>query len=250
MNSALQRLMVGAAVAVTIFASPRQCHAALASGWELLETTEALAVGGIQWKGVPLGSFDFGGQVGTRPVGTADSVIRRELISVGFDDTEVHHLVVEALQWVSLSPFDAGAGMDVHYLTLSSPTPGGRLHTFIGWDGQGIGPVCDHSLEVEFSVRKGALDGPIVRFGATRLGMIDMGWSAQTPSGALALSGLNESFWVAGDTHFGLGAGDIQTWTHRYAVPEPRAISIVAALALASWGIGRRIRRNATLDRG
>lgn len=244
MHATFRQLIQVTATLVVMCAGCQQVNAAIASGWELLETTHVLTLEGIQWKGVPLGTFDFGGQVGVREVGTADTVIRREFESETWPDQVCYNLVVEALQWVSVNPFDAGAGQDLHYITLSSPTGGGRLNTFVGWDGQGVGPVCDHSVPIAFEVRKGALDGPVVRFGSAWLGMMDMCWSAQSPTGALVLPGINDAFWVGCDTHWGAGRGDVDTWAHRYAIPEPRTMSIIVAIVLAGWAIGCRARRN------
>lgn len=247
MHAKFRQLIQATATLVVMCAGCQQVNAAIASGWELLETTHVLTLEGIQWKGVPLGTFDFGGQVGVQEVGTADTVVRREFVSEGLNQFETHYLVVEAMQWVSLSPFDAGAGLDLHYITLSSPTGGGRLNTFIGWDGQGIGPVCDYLLDFEFEVRKGALDGPVVDFGLTRFAALDMCWSAQPPAGALVLPGVNDAFWFGWDALSPMG-GDIWTWRHRYAVPEPQATAIFMIVALAGWVVGRRVRSNRTLD--
>ena len=47
------------------------------AGYDLLETVAGTTFGGVASQGVPLGSFNFGGTIGTQAVGTTDTIVHR-----------------------------------------------------------------------------------------------------------------------------------------------------------------------------
>ncbi|HOY58071.1 MAG TPA: hypothetical protein PK640_08025 [Verrucomicrobiota bacterium] len=249
MLRACRRIIYRAVAGLCFLVHVQALHGSVPAGWELLETLSGTQAWSYQttllgesWRGVPLGTFDFGPAYGVRSVGTADTIIRRDPVACGEDECspEYSTLVVEAMQWVSVSPFDAGSGLDYHYLTLQSaravpgPASTGHIAEYPGEDG----PLCDHGLSLAFDIRIGSLDGEIVQSGTASLIMMDWPYDGP-PAGALVLPGINDGFWLQADAHYGYG----DMWAHRYAIPEPGAAALLAALALAGWNGTRRTTR-------
>src|SRR5437867_902756 len=46
-------------------------------GFDLFTTLQPTAVGGFQFQGLPLGTFNFGGSVGLQSTGATDTIIQR-----------------------------------------------------------------------------------------------------------------------------------------------------------------------------
>jgi hypothetical protein len=248
------RLLLGACAVLVLLAHPLSSTclgAAVSSGWELLATDGAfthLPIGGNQeFQGAPLGTFDFGGSIGVRPVGNADAILRRTLVSSD-EWGSTYELQLAALQLMSVSPFDGGAGVDHYYITLAEPGVGTM---FVWYPGGMQIPDCanpnsdsvyDSSLEVGLNLRKGSVTGPIVESVGTQWSNMDCAWMFAPPDGALVIPGVNEGFWASccpPPKHF-LVVGSSGQYGAYYAVPEPRHFALSVAVMLLAGGLVKR----------
>lgn len=160
----------------------------VAPGYDLFATPDGsrvaidAAVAGVPlltFRGVPLGSFDFG-RLGVRSVGTADTVVQRldqataasprvriELVGLLLESTNVPGWFV-TLQ-------SARSATDVPVAALGLPSTG---HLDIAFDRVGKSGTLTSELLVNYDVRRGAPDGPIVFSGGTGMGFVatDIVW--------------------------------------------------------------------------
>lgn len=187
---------------------------------------------GIQpFKGVPLGTFDFGsGPVNT---GNTDTIVRRLADASPANPTIPIQLV--ALQFMSVNPING----NFLFITLQSDRGGpaslGLMTINFGPEGIPHG-TFDSTLSVFFDVRVGSLDGEIVFSGNKTLTAFDIPWSHFPPPGALTIIGVN--FLLNGqnqlndffprDTIMHVNPdGSMHTVTTA-GVPEPATMSLLA----------------------
>jgi hypothetical protein len=109
---ALLALLLGT---LAIFASPSDGRADLTvdQGYDLLHTLPGTSFMGVDFKGVPYGTFDFGAPFGVQNVGNADTIVHRlsdaTVPAPGMSaaiDTELVGLQLE-----STAPTDFGLGL-------------------------------------------------------------------------------------------------------------------------------------------
>ena len=134
----------------------------IGAGWDLFRTLDGTQFGGVDFEGVPLGQFDFGGTIGVMNTGNADTIVQRldPAIVGGAGQTDTIDIELVALQLRSVDPVDLGAGLDFYYVTLSDdPLSLGTMDiTFDDMEGG----TFDANFDVFFDVRIGKLDGPII----------------------------------------------------------------------------------------
>src|ERR1044071_8952287 len=100
----------------------------VAPGYDLfradpLDTVFGSASSFAPFKGVPLGSFDFGGTVGVQNTGTTDTIIKRTAPGSpgALPGTVGVPIQMVALQLQSVQPFNFnGNGVDNYFVTLQS----------------------------------------------------------------------------------------------------------------------------------
>jgi hypothetical protein len=205
------------------------------------------------FEGVPLGFFDFG-SLGVYDTGNADTIIERVHDASG-PGTILIAVRMLAMQMVSSTPIDVGAGLDLHYLTLQ-PTPSrGVLEVTEDPTSHGPPPpfhgVANHDpLNWRFDVRKGSLTGPVVLSDSKVLTSAATLWSHFSPPGALLIDGLN--FRLNGVDEqsdiflepFALSNADGTTILMSTALPEPASFTLVGAGLIGLAARCRRWRRH------
>ena len=163
---ALVALLATAPAASATSAGPR-----VARGYDLFRTPDGSSLGVVvagtlmTFEGVPYGSFDFGSR-GVHETGTADTVVRRLDVATPAHPSVRIELV--GLQMVSTN-------VPGYYVTLQSARPLGlpSIGTLdFEFDTEGIGGLLSSELLVNYDVRYGALDGPIVATGSTGMGFV------------------------------------------------------------------------------
>jgi hypothetical protein len=266
MGSKLTRRSVILGILLTVFTvafpSVSQADPLVLRGYDLFATVPPTKVNlgpaGVQeFKGVPLGTFDFGS--GPVDTGNADTIVQRLGDASPANPTISIQLV--ALQFMSVNQFDLGAGTNFHFITLQSdrggPASMGLMTINFGPEGTPHG-TFDSTLSVFFDIRVGALDGPIVFSGSKTLSVIGAPWSHfPSPPGAILIPGVN--FLLNGQNQlndfFAIGRvmhvnPDGSMHTVEAAVPEPATLSLLAAGIAGFAARARAYRRRKAGDSG
>jgi hypothetical protein len=240
------------------FCAPRFTSAALVSvapGWDLFESRPSTTFAGQPFTGVPLGTFDFGGTIGVKEVGNADTIVHRQsLASVDPFPNAAPPIPIElvALQLVSVNPIDLGAGLGLYYVTLQSvrggPASTGQMT--ITFDNPN-GGTFDSFFDVFFDIRLNDLSGPIVLSDVLSLTSNDVPWNRTPDPLAVQILGVNrylngadaqEDFWPVTpftEQHPQGAAHVVQT----ASIPEPSSLLLVGVGSLISLGWRLRRRR-------
>jgi hypothetical protein len=240
------------AISALMGVSVANASTTVSAGYDLLTTLPGTSFGGVAYTGVPLGTFDFGGTIGTLSVGNADEIVRR--LSFADSGTPIATELL-ALQLVTTAPVDLGLGTGFYFITLQSArggpaTLGQRTITF-GPEAPAGSPhgTFDSFFDVFFDIRLGSLSGPIAISGDTLLTSSAVPWNHFPTSGALELSGVNtfldgndrdRDFWP--DPFDPIGPAG----RHRVmvaSIPEPATYSLLTIGLMACFGYSRRIRR-------
>ena len=168
------------------------------SGWDLLQTQPSTqSPMNTFWLGLPLGTFDFG--QGPTSVGTAtDTILLRlgDAVDPGGLSPVNLSVSIAALQWVTPAPTHLyGGDLGLYYLTLQSlrggMNSGGTLVITFDPTAEQQGTFTS-SLNLNYDVRFGALDGPIVASDSLVLVAYDVPWSHLAPTGATLIDGKND----------------------------------------------------------
>ncbi|MDB5821361.1 MAG: putative exosortase interaction protein [Herminiimonas sp.] len=183
----------GIAVFAILSGSVANASTTVNAGYELLTSLPGTVFGGVPYAGVPLGTFDFGGTIGTQSVGNADEVVHR------LSDTSGTPIATQllALQLVTTVPVDFGLGTGFYYITLQSARGGpaslGQRTIFFGPEAPAGSPhgTFDSFFDVFFDLRLGSLNGPIAISGDSLLTANAVPWSHFPSPGALELNGVN-----------------------------------------------------------
>ena len=161
--------------AVPAAAGPRPAARSVAPGYDLFYTpangsrfgvdTAVAGVSVMTFKGVPLRTFDFA-NVGTRRVGATDTIVRRL-------DTATPAKPRVRIELVGL--LLESTNVPGYFVTLQSARPlvlpsTGTLD--ISFDLAGKGGMLRSELLVNYDIRYGAPDGPIVYTGSTGMGFV------------------------------------------------------------------------------
>lgn len=219
----------------------------LLPGFDLFRTTGPTNFAGVDFEGVPLGTFDFGdGNVG---VGNADTIVERlDPAEVGSPPgTDTIDIELVALQLRSVTPVDLGAGSDFHYITLQLVTPStGTMD--ITFDSSGNFGTFDSAIDVFFDIRIGALHGTIIFSDVLNLSSSNVFWDRNPPPGAVLIAGVNHL--LAGDSSEDFfpepfteshPSGAQHSVTH--ATPEPTSLIVWLLLGTVGLTIGYRRRQ-------
>lgn len=263
-------------------ATPAGAEIIVADGWDLQRTSVPESnFMGIPFEGVPLGSYDFGGAIGVQATDTTDTLVHRLQDAVpGLDgvaggslffptppapDTGIIEIELVQLQLRSIDPFDFGAGLDFHYVTLQSihggPSSLGEMQ--IQFNPDGGGGTFDSVFPVFFDLRIGALNGPIIFSANLQLSLNPpMPWGRIPPPGALMIDGVNRFLAGPLDPHHdfwpgvhpdGSSAGCMPHSEQDIAIhctivtPEPATLALLAVGMFL--GLPRRARHSRTSTR-
>jgi PEP-CTERM motif len=255
------------ALAATLFTSPESRAGTtfqVAQGWDLFQTdaTATTFPGLGNLMGVPLGTYNFGtapdgNVVGVQPTGPTDTIIQRLQTAIAPTQTAgamtTINLQMVALQLETVTPVNfMGLGLDNYFITLDPGTPSTGTMT-ITWNASGLGGTFSSSLNVDFDIHKGSLNGAVINPGGTTLTLTSSGttWSDLPPAGATQITDVNQylsgksgdrtqDFWVnpgpivethpTGAMHTAVEAGSLLS-----TVPEP---SSLVMLSLGVFGVG------------
>jgi hypothetical protein len=226
-----------------LMACPSICRAGdvIHSGWDLFPTVYA-RFQGVEFQGVPLGTYTFGPNGGypggTYAVGNADTIIYRSSNITNLHSGPVPFTAeLVAMQLRSVNQVDFGAGLGYYYITLQSDR-GGPVSSSTGLMDFDNGMFTDQLTDY-VDVRFGALTGPIVLTAVCALINDGATWTP-TQLYQPAIPGVNYElagpgitsmdFWVPGVTHW-----DGVNWANVHIVPEPSGLALfcVAVLCLA-----------------
>lgn len=190
----LRALALGLLVAAAI---PCRASVTILPGFDLFETTAPTTFNGVPFVGVPLGTYDFGG--GPVATGTTDTIVERLGPAIGPAPATIPIELV-ALQLVSASPVDMGAGLGLYYITLQSnrsggdPPPGpsstGQMLINFGPEGMPHG-TFNSFFDVWFDLRYTALNGPIVFSNNLTMTSNNVPWSHIADPNAPLINGVN-----------------------------------------------------------
>jgi hypothetical protein len=217
--------------------------ATVSPGFDLLTTLPGTILAGTAFNGSPLGTYNFGGAVGTQNTGSTDTIVQRNSSSTVASPPGTAPAVpieIVALQLVTAAPADFGLGVGTYYLNLQSArggpaSIGQQTITFTS----STGGTFDWFVDLYYDLRLGAANGPIALSNHELLSAFGVAWSSNPPAGALLITGANS--FLDGSTH----SQDIYAATSLRAcdqrgdsclvggpssdVPEPGTSAIVAA---------------------
>lgn len=263
----LASLCVPAAIALTVMA-PTIVRAAVVCvdgnvcpGYDLFETAAGTSFDGISFRGVPLGTYNFGGTIGVQNTGAADTIIERmSTVAAPSGTTDLSML---ALQLVSTSQqFVPGLGTGFLYVTLDKTLEATVNNTSANTMTISIpsptGGTFSSSLDVFFDVTFGSPSGPNVDAGLgaacnlqsdgsceAQLSSSGALWSHTAPGDLVVPSIDGVNYLLDGvDTSGDFWPGVI-TERHSFAVhvvtdtPEPGTLVLLGS-ALFGFGLLRR----------
>lgn len=232
----MKRLVLFSLCVLFATSSVSQASLEASAGWDTFMTSTAylnLGSGPIAFEGVSLGTYDFGGTIGSQNTGDVDTIVKRiDPASVAGDGlTDTIDIEIVALQLVSVGQLDLGAGLDYHFATLQTgQSSGGTMDiTFDDADGG----TFDSFFDVYFDLRIGSVTGTILFSGSKTFTSSDIEWERGPVDDLLVpeidnvnryLAGpgdRSEDFWVPSAFH---DAGDGST--HTVSTPEPATLCL------------------------
>jgi len=176
------------AVVVTLFAAGASTVRAdtVDPGYDLFQTFGPTNFQGVNFTGVPLGTYNFGS--GPVYVGNADTIVQRQSVVdlPGIGSTGTTPIQLKTLQlkntagppmFVTLDPANPSLGQ----MTITETTQTGTTH----------GGTFDSFFDVFFDVHTGSLTGPIVSSGNFVLSASACPWSNVPPTGGVLINGVN-----------------------------------------------------------
>jgi hypothetical protein len=184
--------LAGALVAIIATTSPSSATPlpTVAPGYDLFSTTDGSSLGIalvvdhtlVTFRGVPLGSFDFG-DAGVHATGATDTIVHRLTAA-----TPEHPQVAVEVVGLMLE----SSNVDGYFVTLQSARLGGLPSTGtldFTFARDGVGGLLRSELLVNYDVRYGAPDGPIVATGSTGMGFVadHVLWSDSTKSSPICV---------------------------------------------------------------
>jgi hypothetical protein len=254
---------------IALFTSPVANADNVFAGYDLFTSVSpGTTFGGVQFQGVPIGNFNFGGTIGVQPVGVTDTIVHR-LTSTGNQPpggSATVSLAMLDLQLMSTVPANFGLGVGIYFITLQSmrsaaeggPGPATTGQITINFANPTPPPTAvdgtfSSFFDVFFDVRLGSLTGPIAQSGDLVLTNGGASWSHTPLPGAILINGVNSN--LNGQDHtndFFIIPPLVETHptgaTHTVTeagvpVPEPSALALMAAGAfamLSAWKLRRR----------
>jgi hypothetical protein len=200
-------LLTSGIMSIAVLLIPIESRAdTVLAGYDLLQTvTPGTSFNGVDFEGVPLGSYDFGGMIGVKAVGNTDTIVHRlSDATAAPGGNAMIPIELLALQLVSVMPTDFGLGVGFYYITLQSarggpastgnmtinfadPTPGGPPPE------QPVGGTFTSFFDVFFDVRLGSLDGPIALSANLVISNDGTPWSHYPDPQAVTVDGVNSN---------------------------------------------------------
>jgi hypothetical protein len=155
------------------------------AGYDLLTAVPGGATfDGINWQGVPLNTYNFGGSIGVQNVGNTDTIIQRLAAATVPGTVSVQ---MDALQLESAVPAFGG---NYAYITLDPNYTSVGTLTIESLPSAGSPGTFNDYFNVYFDVRYGSLSAPIEETDGVALTGAGF-WSNDAPPGALTIPGVN-----------------------------------------------------------
>jgi len=269
MRSSKSSFFAGLIASVALLGAPGLSHAEFTvnPGWDLWDTQPGTTFVAdsteIPLQGVPLGTFDFGGAIGTQFVNGTDTIVRRTepAIVSGAGETAVIDIEMVALQLRSVDPVDlsafGGTGTEFIFVTLQEAVAStGIMSITFGEEPTGPPPTqpvhgtWESEINVAFDVRAGSLMGDILASDTLTLSSSNNFWSHLPPAGAVEIRGVNTflngqnrdtDFWPTSATGgLALVEESHPTGTRhlvRPTVPEPSSVVLVSLGGIGAAGV-------------
>ena len=250
---------IAAAITLMGLTGATESHASLVvnPGWDLLYTDSSSTVGyapGQAFQGVPLGTYNFGGTIGSQNVGGADTILRQlssasVITTPGSASIPIELVAMQLQSTVQINVNDRG--LDFYYITLQSarggPASVGQMEiNFAAEEGQPHG-TFESSIDIFFDVRKGSLTGEIIMSDHFPMASVDVTSWQHAPTGPIAIDGINHNlngvdtdtdFWPSTSLFlFEQNFSALHNW-NASPVPEAStniAIALLVSVALVSF---------------
>jgi hypothetical protein len=220
-------------------------------GYDLLQTDPTGTIFmGVNFKGVPLGTFDFGkGPVAT---GLTDTIVQRlQTATAPGGGSSTINIQLVALQLESVTPVNGHnlfATLDQQQASTGAMT--------INFNGAGTGGTFSSFFDVFFDLHVDSLNGPLAMPPVDlQLSSSGDAWGRTPPAGAEIIDGVNNhldgkdnvwDFWVPGEVqHDASGAAKHLVKGALTGVPEPSTMAFLMAGLMAGGGFARRRTRRA-----
>jgi hypothetical protein len=214
----------------------------VAAGYDLYAILPGTEISGVAFQGVPLETYNFGGQIGKQNVGRTDTIYQRlAAITQPGGGTGSAKIQVDALQIVSTEKtdvFDPTAPAAFYYLTLSA-TKASTGTINITFNANGTGGTYGVSLDLFYDIRSGGLMGKIVSSGDVMINTKDTSWGRYPPKNTPLINGVNN--FLNGKNH------DQDFFLNGATTPEPSSWIMLGTASLvvpAYAGWRRRCSRN------
>lgn len=191
-------LICGLAIELATFASPASGGQwSVGAGYDLLQTQSGTSFMGVNFLGVPLSKYNFGGTIGSQTVDNTDTIIQRlsaVTVAAVAGNSGTTALKVDALQLMSTAPTTAFGLLNGQaayaYVTLDPTQPTGSSMT-IEFDSSNGGSF-DSTLNIEIDIHLGSLTGPIGLMAMLSLGQMGATWNGTPPAtGTPLIDGVN-----------------------------------------------------------
>lgn len=191
-------LICGLAVGLTALASSdARGDWVVAAGYDLLQTQAGTTFNGVNFIGVPLNTYNFGGTIGSQSVDNTDTIIQRlSAVSVSqmVNNSGTTALQVDALQLKSTAPTTAFGTLNGQaayaYVTLDPIQPSGSMMMIGFYDGNN--GFFNSMLNINIDIHLGSLTGPVTFQRELMLSQSGASWSGTPPvSGTPLINGVN-----------------------------------------------------------
>jgi hypothetical protein len=161
-------------------------------GYDLFDTQAGTTFQGAPFVGVPVGSYNFGGSIGTQSVGNTDTIVQR--LAPATPGSPTIPIVMDALQLESATPISLGGGpLGFYFVTLQSTDGAGPASTgsmTINFSNPGSGTFTSF-FDVFADIHFGAPNGPIVAQPVLTLQNPGASWGNVAPPGATLINGVD-----------------------------------------------------------